>query len=233
MRLLAPPGVFSPISDTWLLARRLRSEPGLRGGSLLDLCSGSGALAISGSLAGAGTVTAVDASRRAVLAARLNARMNGACVRVLRGDLFEPLGDERFDLIVSNPPYVPCGDGGRAVHGPRRAWDGGGDGRELIDRVCAALPSHLRPGGVALIVQSSLCGEQPSLERLRAAGLEAEVIERRRGPLGPLMRARAPELERRGLLRPGQRHEELLVLRGLARASPRRPRRAGRPGRRA
>jgi release factor glutamine methyltransferase len=216
MRLLAPPGVFSPVSDSWLLARRLRAEPGLRGGSLLDVCTGSGVLAISGSLAGAGRVTAVDASRRAVAVARLNARLNGARVRVVRGDLFEPLGEERFDVIVSNPPYVPAGDGHAGRPGPRRAWDGGGDGRELIDRLCAALRSHLRPGGVALIVQSSLCGEQASLERLRADGMEAEVIERSRGPLGPLMRARAPELERRGLLQPGEREEELLVLRGLA-----------------
>jgi release factor glutamine methyltransferase len=216
MRLLAPPGVFSPISDTWLLARRLRAEPRLSGGSLLDVCTGSGALAISGALAGAGAVTAVDASLRAVLATRLNARLNGVSLRVLRGDLFEPLGAERFDLVVSNPPYVPTAARGPGAHGPRRAWDGGGDGRDLIDRLCAAVPSRLRPGGVALIVQSSLCGEQASLERLRGGGLEAEVIERSRGPLGPLMRARAPELERRGLLRPGQREEELLVLRGLA-----------------
>lgn len=69
---------------------------------------------------------------------------------------------------------------------------------------------------MALIVQSSLCGESATLERLRAGGLHAEVAERRRGPLGPLMRAQAPELERRGLLHPGQREEELRVLRGLA-----------------
>jgi release factor glutamine methyltransferase len=219
VRLFAPPGVFSPLSDTWMLAERLRAEPALRGGAALDLCTGSGALAISAALSGAGSATAVDASRRAVLAARLNARLNGASVRVLRGDLFEPLGGERFDVIVSNPPYVPAPSAGPGAHGPRAAWDGGPDGRELIDRVCARLGAHLRPGGVALIVQSSLCGEEETLRRLRAAGLEAEVAERRRGPLGPLMRARAPELERLGLLEPGEREEDVLVLRGLAPAA--------------
>ena len=83
---------------------------------------------------------------------------------------------------------------------PRRGFDAGDDGRALIDRVCAGLPAHLRPGGVALIVHSSICGEQETLDALRAGGLEAEVVERRRGPLGPVMRARAPELRARGLL---------------------------------
>jgi release factor glutamine methyltransferase len=217
--VFAPPGVFSPISDTWMLAERLRAEAAVQGGSVLDVCTGSGAIAISAALAGARRVTAVDASRRAALAARLNARLNGARVRVLHGDLFEPVAGERFDLIVSNPPYVPSRPDAPRGHGPRAAWDGGGDGRELIDRICDGLPGHLRPGGVALIVQSSLCGEQATLERLRDGGLAADVAERRRGPLGPLMRARAPELERLGVLAPGRREEELLVLRGTAAAS--------------
>jgi release factor glutamine methyltransferase len=108
MRIVAPPGVFRPISDTWMLARALRRE--LRpGASVLDLCTGSGAVAISAARAGA-HATAIDLSRRAVLAARLNARLNGVSLRVLRGSLFEPVGDERFDFIVSNPPYVPAED---------------------------------------------------------------------------------------------------------------------------
>jgi release factor glutamine methyltransferase len=216
MRLFAPPGVFSPRSDTWLLAERLRREPALRGGSVLDLCTGTGALAIAAALEGAGEVTAVDASRLAVLAARVNARLNGARVRALRGDLFAPLGDERFDVIVSNPPYVPAGADNPKLQRPRRAYYGGHDGRALIDRVCAGLPAHLRPGGVALLVQSSVCGEHETLRALHAGGLRAEVVERRRGPLGPLMRARAPELRRRGLLPPDGDEEELLVFRGRA-----------------
>jgi release factor glutamine methyltransferase len=206
VRLFAPPGVFSPISDTWMLAERLLAERGLRGGTVLDMCTGSGALAISAARAGAARVTAVDASRRAVLAARLNARLNAARVRVLRGDLFQPVAGERFDLIVSNPPYVPSTEDAPRGGGPRAAWDGGGNGRELVDRICAGIAAHLAPGGVALLVHSSLCGEAETLERLSAGGLQAEVAERRRGPLGPLMRAHAPEVD----------EEELLVLRGLA-----------------
>jgi release factor glutamine methyltransferase len=207
VRLFAPPGVFSPLSDTRLLAERLRGEPRLRDGNALDLCTGSGALAVVAALAGAATVTAVDASRRAVTAARFNARLNGVRVRALCGDLFEPVAGERFDVIVSNPPYVPG-------EGAGRGFDAGEDGRELIDRVCAGLADHLVPGGVALLVHSSVCGEKATMSALEDAGLAAEVIDRRRGPLGPVMRARAPELRRRGLLEGDE--EELLVLRGRA-----------------
>ena len=208
MRVFAPPGVFTPLSDTRLLAERLRGEPRLRGGNVLDLCTGSGVLAVVAALAGAATVTAVDASHRSVLAARFNARLNGVRVRALRGDLFDPVAGERFDVIVSNPPYVPG-------EGAGRGFDAGYDGRDLIDRVCARVADHLAPGGVALLVQSSVCGERATLEALRAAGLVAEVAERRRGPLGPVMQARTPELRERGLLLDGDQ-EELLVLRGRA-----------------
>ena len=208
MRVFAPPGVFTPLSDTRLLAERLRAEPRLRGGNVLDLCTGSGVLAVVAALAGAATVTAVDASHRSVLAARFNARLNGVRVRALRGDLFDPVAGERFDVIVSNPPYVPG-------EGAGRGFDAGYDGRDLIDRVCARVADHLAPGGVALLVQSSVCGERATLEALSAAGLVAEVAERRRGPLGPVMQARTPELRERGLLLDGDQ-EELLVLRGRA-----------------
>src|SRR5919206_422017 len=165
MRLVTPPGVFRPISDTWLLADVLRRE--LRpGATLLDVCTGTGALAIAGAQAGA-RATAVDLSRRATVTARLNARLNGVRVRVVRGSLFAPLGDERFDLIVSNPPYVPAEDPEIPRRGLRRAWDAGIDGRVLLDRILTEACRHLRPGGSVLVVQSTIIGEDATLARLR------------------------------------------------------------------
>lgn len=213
MRLHTPPGVFSPLSDTWQLSRQLQAEPAVKGGSVLDLCTGSGALAVTAALAGAARVTAVDASLASVLTTRVNARLNGVQVRARCGDLFEPVDGERFDVIVSNPPYVPSGAAAPVASEPAEGFDAGEDGRELLDRICARVADHLNPGGVVLLVQSSICGEEKTLRALRAGGLEAEVTERRRGPLGPLMSARAEELEERGLLAPGQRDEEVLVIR--------------------
>src|SRR5689334_17657235 len=103
MRLLTLPGVFRPISDTWLLAEALEREQLPPGARVLDLCSGSGALAVHA--AAHAEVTAVDISRRAVLTIRLNAALNGVRVRARRGDLFAAVAGERFDAIVSNPPY--------------------------------------------------------------------------------------------------------------------------------
>ena len=155
---------------------------------------------------------AVDVSRRALATAWLNARRNGVRVRVRRGDLFAPLAGERFDLILANPPYLPGPPDALPATGPQRAWEGGRDGRLLLDRLCDEAPAHLHPGGTLLLVQSSLCGERATLERLAAAGLEPARLACRRGPLGPLMRARAELLEARGLLAPGEREEDVVVI---------------------
>ena len=219
MRIATLPGVFRPISDTWLLARALRDQPLAPDASVLDLCTGSGALAVTAALRGVRDVTAVDVSRRAVLTARLNARLNGVRVRAVRGDLFAAVGDARFDAIVSNPPYVPAPTDDLPTRGPERAWDAGRDGRALLDRVCAEAPAHLRPGGVVLLVHSSVCGIDLTLEQLAAGGLEVDVVARERGPLGPLLSARAEELERTGALRPGEREEDVVVIRGRASAA--------------
>jgi release factor glutamine methyltransferase len=218
MRVATLPGVFRPRSDSWLLAAHLRAQMTRLppAPSVLDVCTGSGAIAIAGAQAGAGAVTAVDVSRRAVLTVRLNARLNGVRVRALRGDLFAPVAAERFDAIVSNPPYVPSEDDELPRHGPRRAWEGGTDGRLLLDRICAEAPAHLNPGGFLLLVHSSVCGLEPTVRRLEGAGLAVDVLERRRGALGPLVSARAPLLEARGILAPGEREEDMLVVKAAA-----------------
>ena len=215
MRIVAPHGVFRPLSDTRLLAGHLRAEV-RPGAAVLDLCTGSGALAVAAALAGAGSVCAVDISGRAVLSALLNARRNDVRLRARRGDLFEPVRGERFDLVVSNPPYVPAPSTELPRRGPARAWDAGRRGRMLVDRICAGVAAHLRPGGAVILVHTSLIGEEETLERLAASGLEPEVVERVPGALGPLMRARVELLEEEGLLPRGEREEELVVVRGRA-----------------
>ena len=215
---MTPPGVFRPISDTWLLADALDREPLRPGARVLDLCSGSGALAIRAALGGPRVVTAVDVSRRAVLTIRVNAWLNRVRVRALRGDLFAAVSGERFDAIVSNPPYVPGTAGEVSSRGRARAWSAGLDGRALLDRICDHARVFLRPGGLLLIVHSSLLGAEATVEALRARGLSVDVPARERGPLGPLMDGRRDDLEAAGLLAPGQREEDVLVFR--ARNSP-------------
>jgi release factor glutamine methyltransferase len=214
VRLVTLPGVFRPISDTWLLADALDREPLRPDARVLDVCSGSGALAVRAALGGPREVTAVDVSRRAVATIRLNAALNGVRVRARRGDLLGAVPGEAFDAIVSNPPYVPAPTDALPTRGRERAWDGGRDGRALLDRLCAAAPDHLRSGGALLLVHSSLLGIEATLANLRAGGLEADVVAREWGRLGPLMNGRRAHLEAQGLLAPGADEEVVVVVRG-------------------
>ncbi|CAL9283880.1 Release factor glutamine methyltransferase [Streptomyces sp. enrichment culture] len=212
MNLLLLPGVYAPQDDTEMLAEALREEAPPPGARVLDVGTGSGALALEAARQGA-EVTAVDVSRQAVWTARLNAWLSRLPVRIRRGNLFAPVRGRAYDLILANPPYVPAPEDGRGPRGRARAWDAGSDGRLLLDRICRDAPVLLRPGGLLLLVHSALSGPDRTLELLRAAGLKAEVIRRRRVPFGPVLRSREDWLRRRGLLAPADDKEELVVIR--------------------
>ncbi|TDB92300.1 HemK2/MTQ2 family protein methyltransferase [Actinomadura sp. 7K534] len=212
MLLLRTPGVYRPQSDTHLLAGALRTAGVPRGARVLELGTGTGAVAMAAAREGC-RVVAVDVSAQAVLTARLNALVRGLPVRVLRGDLFAPVAGERFDVIVANPPYVAGAADPATVRGRARAWEAGPGGRALLDRICAGAPRHLTPSGTLLLVHSALNGVAATLVSLRSAGMRASVVARHHEPLGPVMRARADLLRAQGLLPPGQAHEELVVIR--------------------
>jgi release factor glutamine methyltransferase len=212
MNVLTLPGVFAPISDSWMLADAIRQEDLGPGRHALDVCTGSGVLAVTAAQCGA-TTTAIDVSRRALLTVQLNAIRSGLRVRTLRGRTFAPVAGERFDLIVSNPPYVPSPRPDVPRYGPSRAWEAGHDGRIVLDALCDGVTAHLRPGGVLLLVHSSLIGIDSTLRRLRDAGLvDVEVRARERGPLGPLMRAQ----QAAGMIPADVDEEDVVVIRACA-----------------
>jgi ribosomal protein L3 glutamine methyltransferase len=122
--------------------------------SVLDLCTGSGCLAI---LAARhfphAAVDAVDISKDALAVAARNVGDHGLDDRVAlhRGDLFAPLGSKRYDLIISNPPYVDAegmADLPRECRAePALAFDGGADGLDIVRRILAEAKAHLAPQG--------------------------------------------------------------------------------------
>jgi release factor glutamine methyltransferase len=196
MRIVVFPGVLRPPSDTALLGGAMARHD-LAGRTVLDLCTGTGILGLTAARLGA-RATAVDLSRRALLNARLNARLNRLPLEVLRGDLFEPVAGRRFDMIVSNPPYIPAPPGA-APRGKARAWDAGPDGREFLDRICDRAAEHLQPGGRVLLVHSSLARPEETERRLAAHGLAPAVAAAHDGSLGPVAMERLDYLRSIGV----------------------------------
>lgn len=150
--------VLIPRPETELLAERaiasLRMRPSP---AALDMCCGSGCLAVSMAL-GAPTadVHAADLSEGTLAVTKLNAERLHAKVTLHQGDLFGSIPEGmRFDVIVSNPPYIPAADCLELQEEVRReplmALDGGADGYDFYRRIAAEAPRFLKDGGVLLL----------------------------------------------------------------------------------
>ncbi|MFI1283884.1 HemK2/MTQ2 family protein methyltransferase [Streptomyces sp. NPDC020858] len=211
-RLFALPGVYRPQADTRLLATALAHEELGPDAEVMEIGTGTGALALRAAGRGA-RVTAVDVSWSAVLAARVNAFRHRLPMRVLHGDFASRTRGQRFDMVLVNPPYVPAPRTGIPPHGAERAWDAGPTGRDVIDRICARAPALLRPGGVLLMVHSGLCGPWTTVDRLARAGLSAQITARAFVPWGPVLRSRRTWLEDQGLAHENEEWEELVIIR--------------------
>jgi ribosomal protein L3 glutamine methyltransferase len=123
-------------------------------GHVLDLCTGSGCLAILAARHFANAaIDAVDISKNALAVAARNVGDHGLEDRITlhRGDLFAPLSARRYDLIISNPPYVDAEGMARLPREcraePKLAFDGGADGLDIIRRILVKAKSHLSPQG--------------------------------------------------------------------------------------
>ncbi len=176
------PDVLIPRPDTeWVVTECLKWAKPMAEPAVLDVGTGSGCLAVAVAVGHkAAAVAAVDVSAPALAVARRNAEKHKVAgrVRFLHGDLFGPLGaEERFDFILSNPPYIPRGQIASLAaevrdHEPRLALDGGEDGFAVIDRLLAEAPGRLKPGG-RLIVEIGFDQEAAARERFaRHAGYE-------------------------------------------------------------
>ena len=133
-----------------------------KGGDVLDLCCGSGAIGISiAKLAKGAHVTCSDLSRDAIETAQKNASLNGCkSVKFVESDMFDAfcgrLGKKKFNLIISNPPYVPPSvieglEPEVRDHEPMMALDGGRDGLDFYRIIAAQAPEHLKKGGVLML----------------------------------------------------------------------------------
>jgi release factor glutamine methyltransferase len=150
--------VLIPRPDTEILVETaLKRTERLDAGRALDLCTGSGCVALAfARQRQSWQIAAVDISADAIELGRRNAERLGliAGIRFLVGDLSEPLGPgERFDLIMANPPYIPAPEVDRLEPGirdfePTIALDGGPDGLRVTRRIIESAPGLLERGGV-------------------------------------------------------------------------------------
>ena len=172
------PAVLIPRHDTEVLVTEAVKR-GAAARSILDIGTGSGCVAIA--LAKAlpeAEVCSVDISGEALAVARGNAERNGAAVELVQGSLLEPFTGRRFDMIVSNPPYIPAAELAtlqQEVRGfePLNALDGGGDGLDFYRRITAGATGHLNEGGWLLFEVGA--GQAPRvLGLLRAGGFTLE-----------------------------------------------------------
>jgi len=189
--------VIVPRSHIAELLRALRRRSARR---VLDLCTGSGCLAILAAQAfRTAQVDAIDLSPGALAVARKNVARHrlGRRLHLKRSDLFRALRGARYDLILSNPPYV----GASAMtslppeyrHEPRVALAGGADGLDLVARIVAQAPDYLESGGLLLCeVGDGKAAVQRRFRGLKLDWLKPEVFAAGRDALLAASTAPAP-----------------------------------------
>jgi len=170
--------VLIPRPETELLAEAVFSRSS--GKKVLDLCTGSGCIAVAVAVLGnPKLVAASDYSKEALLVAERNAKRSNASIAFFQGDLFENI-DGRYDIIVSNPPYIPSSEIETLMpevkdHEPRAALDGEADGLAFYRRIISEAPQYLEPNGKLMFEIGYDQGESVPALLLAAGFVEIEV----------------------------------------------------------
>lgn len=172
------PQVYEPAEDTYLLADNLQVK---RMSRVMEIGTGTGIIAILAAKK-ASRVIATDINPHAIDCAVKNIVTNKTYnVELRKGDLFEPVEGEKFDLILFNTPYLPSSTDEEIDEELNAAWNGGSDGREVINRFLEDFNDYLNPGGKVQLVQSSLSDNGKTLKKLEELGLKASITASERG----------------------------------------------------
>ena len=179
--------VYEPAEDTFLMLDTIKqlSDIGyldFSGKKVLELGTGVGLIglwiAINAPTIPKYVVT-TDISSQAIRCAHNNAELNSATnVNMLCGDLFSVFGRKaKFDFIIFNPPYVPSTTdiSKKSLDWEERAWDGGVDGRKLIDQFLHSFPDYIKDTGIVLILHSSLNQIEKAKKSSNSLGFKSKV----------------------------------------------------------
>jgi len=167
-------GVQPPKAGSLFFCRHLHVRPDER---VLEIGAGLGLAAVLAARAGA-RVTATDIVPGAIDAIRVNAALNGVAVDARLGDGWDPVGNERFDLVCTNPPQMPTPAGRDRDDAEAAADNGGADGWALLDRVIDGAPAHLERDGRLVFSIFEFLGLKTAHAKLEAAGFAPRVLAR-------------------------------------------------------
>jgi len=157
LEMITDPRALIPRPETELLVEEVLRLINERGGQVkvLDVCTGSGCIAVAVAKFAGVDVTAVDISPAALALAAENASMHSVNIQLVQSDLFDGIKGQPFDVIISNPPYIPTAELGQLqaelTHEPKLALDGGADGLDIYRRLVPASLEYLVPGGALFL----------------------------------------------------------------------------------
>ncbi|MBI5229292.1 methyltransferase [Candidatus Micrarchaeota archaeon] len=175
IRLNISKKVYEPHEDSFLLAKAVSKYAG---GKVLDVGCGSGIQSIVAARKRAvWNVVGVDVSEKALDVSEENAELNGVGENCyfIQSNLFSGIGkNEGFDTIVFNPPYLPTDPD--EVNEEGVAWDGGSNGRKVIERFLNELEGFLKPRGILLTIGSSLSNNGKTIRTLKKKGFRVEIV---------------------------------------------------------
>ena len=167
--------VYVPAEDSYLLADNLEIK---KGASVLEIGTGSGIVAMYASRL-SDNITVTDINFDACELARKNFEDNGIeNIEILFGNMFEPVESRKFDVILFNTPYLPTDDGDVIDDTLNYAFDGGLNGRKVIDLFLNEVKNHLNDGGIVQLIQSSFSDNDETLNMLDELGFIAEIAKK-------------------------------------------------------
>ncbi|MHA1753978.1 MAG: HemK2/MTQ2 family protein methyltransferase [Candidatus Odinarchaeia archaeon] len=174
-----PEDVYPPSEDSFLLFENIRYS---KTDEVLEIGTGSGFIIIQ-IASQVKKAVATDINPKAIEAVVFNSKINNVenLIDFRHGYLFNPIDKgEKFTLIIFNPPYLPTNNTDKVSGLINSSWDGGVNGRNIIDKFIDGCDKFLKDNGRVLLLQSSLSGINETIEKFNNNGFTSKVINRRR-----------------------------------------------------
>ena len=175
LKLAVFDSVYEPAEDSFMLAKYAQKIHG----RILEIGCGTGIVALSAAKTHLkNEVLGIDINNAAVKNARYNAEKNKIKnIRFKRSNLFSTIKNKKFDYILCNPPYVPTNKDEKITGSLNHAFDGGKDGRKILDQILWMFENYLEPHGRLILIHSSLQDVEKTRQKLVKRGYTMRIID--------------------------------------------------------